>query len=28
VETRNHEHIDTICNALADAGFDVTCQIH
>ena len=28
VETRNHEHIDTICNALADAGFDVTCQTH
>lgn len=28
VETRNHEHIDTICDALADAGFDVTCQIH
>lgn len=28
VETRNHEHIDTICNALAEAGFDVTCQTH
>ena len=28
VETRNHEHIDTICNALTDAGFDVTCQTH
>ena len=28
VETRNHEHIDTICNALADAGFGVTCQTH
>ena len=28
VETRNHEHIDSICTALVEAGFDVTCQIH
>ena len=28
VETRNHEHIETICNALVEAGFDVTCQVH
>ena len=28
VETRNMEHVESICSALEEAGFDVTCQIH
>ena len=28
VETRNQEHIESICNALLDAGFDVSCQMY
>lgn len=28
VETRNHEHIETICRALGEAGFNVKCQTH
>lgn len=26
VETRNHEHIEAICHALKEAGFNVRCQ--
>lgn len=28
VETRNHEHVQAICRALEEAGFDAGCQVY
>jgi threonine dehydratase len=28
VETRNHEHVEAIRNALLEAGFSTQCQVY